>query len=92
MWKGRRLWKVRTDVVADTVMDEMFNPNVDQGRAYSRYVCKDLINHPTFKTDLVVSLVSFNYAVLITMSKDQAAGCYSRVFHSFLFVGGWQRN
>ena len=64
---------VRTDVLAATMMDEMFNPHVDQGRAYIRYVCKAVINHPTFKTNLVVGLVSFNYAVLITMSKDQAA-------------------
>ena len=28
--------KVRSDVVADTVMGEMLNPHVDQGRAYIR--------------------------------------------------------
>jgi len=33
--------KVRTEVVAGTVMGEMFNPLVDQGRTYIRYVCKD---------------------------------------------------
>ena len=80
--------KVRTDVVAGTVMGEMFNPHVDQGRTYIRYVCKELINHPTFKSDLVVGLACFDYAVLFTMPKDQAAGCYSRLFHSFC-VRGW---
>ena len=80
--------KVRTDVVASTVMREMFNPHVDQGRAYIRYVCKELINHPTFKSDLVVGLACFDYAVLFTMPKGQAAGCYSRLFHSFR-VRGW---
>ena len=80
--------KVRTDVVASTVMGEMFNPHVDQGRAYIRYVCKELINHPTFKSDLVVGLACFDYAVLFTMPKSQAAGCYLRLFHSFC-VRGW---
>ena len=67
--------KVRNDVVAGTVMGEMFNPHVDQGRAYFRYVCKELINHPNFKSDLAVGLACFDYAVLFTMPKDQAAGC-----------------
>ena len=80
--------KVRTDVVASTLMREMFNPHVDQGRAYIRYVCKELINHPTFKSDLVVGLACFDYAVLFPMPKDQAAGCYSHLFHSFC-VRGW---
>ena len=80
--------KVRTDVVASTVMGEMFNPHVDQGRAYIRYVCKELINHPTFKSDLVVGLACFDFAVLFTMPKGQAAGCYSRFFTVFAFVGG----
>ena len=80
--------KVRTNVVASTVMGEMFNPHLDQWRAYIRYVCKVLINHPTFKSDLVVGLACFDYAVLFTMPKGQAAGCYSRFFHSFSLVGG----
>ena len=80
--------KMRTDVVAGAVMGEMFNLHVDQGRAYIRYVCKELINHPTFKSDLVVRLACFDYAVLFTMPKDQAARCYSRLFHSFC-VRGW---
>ena len=80
--------KVRIDVVACTVMGEMFNPHVDQGRAYIRYVCKELINHPTFKSDLVVGLACFDYVVLFTMPKRKAAGCYSRLIHSFC-VRGW---
>ena len=80
--------KVRTDVVAGTVMSKMFNPHVDQGSAYIRYVCKELINYPTFKSDLVVGFACFDYAVLFTMPKDQAAGCYLRLLHSFC-VRGW---
>ena len=66
----------------------MFNPHVDQGRAYIRYVCKELLNHPTFKSDLVLGLACFDYAVLFTLPKDQLAGCCSRLFHSFC-VRGW---
>ena len=80
--------KVGTGVVAGTVMGEMFNPNVDQGRAYLPYVCKELINHPTFKSDFVVGLACFDYAVLLTMPKNQAAGWFLRWFHSFC-VRGW---
>ena len=80
--------KVRTDVVAGTVMGEMFNPHLDQGRVYIRYVCKELISHLTFKSDLVVGLACFDYAVLFTMPKNQAAGCYLRFFYSFC-VRGW---
>ena len=80
--------KVRTDVVAGTVMGEMFNPYVDQRRAYIRYVCKELSNHLTLKSDLVVGLACFDYAVLFTMPENQTAGCYSRLFHSFC-VRGW---
>ena len=79
--------KVRTDVVAGIVMVEMFNPHVDHGRAYIRYVCKELINHPTFKSDLVVGWACFDYVVLSTMPKDQAPGCYSRLFYSFCVRG-----
>ena len=79
--------KMRTDIDAGAVMGEMINPHLDQGRAYFRYVCKELINHPTFKSDLVVRLACFHYAVLFTMPKDQAAGCSSRSFYSFCVRG-----
>ena len=79
--------KARTDVIAGAVMGEMFNPHVDQGRAYVRYVCKELINHPNFKSDLVVGLACFDYSVLFTLPKDQAAECLLRLFHSFVVRG-----
>ena len=85
--KREKNMKVRTDVVASTVMGEIFNPHVDQGRAYIRYVCKELINHPTFKSDLVVASACFDYTVLFSMPKNQAAGCYSRLFYSFRVRG-----
>ena len=80
--------KTGTDVFAGAVMGEMFDPPVDRGRAYIRYVRNDLFNNSTFKSDLVVGLACFYYVVLLTLPKDQAAGSYSRVFHS-LYVQGW---
>ena len=86
--EGEKNKKVRTDVVAGAVMGELFKPNVDQGRADIRYVCKELINHPNLKSDLVVGLACFDHDVLFTTPKDQAAGCFSRLFNSFC-VRGW---
>ena len=83
--------KARIDVFASVVMGEMFKPHVDQRRAFIRFVCKELINHPTFKSDLVVGLACFVYVALFTLPKDQAAGFYSRLFHSFC-VRGWLAN
>ena len=80
--------KARTDVLAGAVIGEKFNPHVDQERTYIPYVCKEIINHPTFKSNLVVGLACFDYALLFTLPKGQAAGCYSRLVHSFC-VRGW---
>ena len=81
--------KARTDVLAGAVIGEKFNPHVHQGRAYIRNVSKELINHPTFKSDLVVGLACFADAVLFTLPNHQAAWCYLSLFHSFfsLLVG-----
>ena len=46
----------KNEVLDGAVMGEMFYPHVDEGRAYIWYVCKEPINHPTFKLDLVVKL------------------------------------
>ena len=77
--KGR---KSKTDVIASTVMGIIFNPHVNQGRAYIRYVCSELLKHPTFKSDLVVGLACFDYSVLITLTGGQAMDCYARLFQS----------
>ena len=51
--------KSKTDVIASAVMGDMFTPHVNQGRVYIRYVCSELLKHPTFKSDLVVGLACF---------------------------------
>ena len=66
----------------------MFNPHVNQGRAYLRYVCSELLKHPTFKSDLVVGLMCLDYSVLFTLRRGQAMDCYARLFQSFC-VRGW---
>ena len=79
----------RTDVIARAVMGDMFNPHVDEGRAYLRYVCKELLKHPIFLSDFVVGLASFDYSVLFKLPRCQAADCYIAVyFKIFVFVGG----
>ena len=84
--KGR---KSKTDVIASTVMGNIFNPHVNQGRAYIRYVCSELLKHPTFKSDLVVGLACFDYSVLITLPGGQAMDCYARLFQS-ICVRDWR--
>ena len=80
--------KSKTDVIASAVMGKMFNPHVNQGRAYIRYVCSELLKHPTFKSVLVVGLACFDYSVLFTFPRGQTMDCYTRLFRSFC-VRGW---
>ena len=72
--------KGKSDVVAKAVMGESFNPFIDQGRQYIKYVAKELLKHPTFKSDLVVGLASFDYSVLFKLPKTVAIGCYQHLF------------
>ena len=67
--------KLKTNVVGSAVMGDMFNLPVNQGRAYIRYVCTELLKHPTFKSDLVVGLTCFDYSVLFTLPRGQAMDC-----------------
>ena len=64
-------------------MGDLFNPHVNQGRAYIRYVCSELLKHPTIKSDLVLEMACFDYFVLFTQPRGQAMDCYARLFQSF---------
>ena len=75
--------KGKSDVVAKTVMGESFNPFIDQGRQYIKYVAKELMKHPTFKSDLVIGLACFDYAVVFKLPKTVAVDCYQHLFQSF---------
>ena len=79
--------KARSDAVAKTVMDESFNPSIDQGRQYIKYVAKELVKHPTFKSDLVIGLACFDCGVLFKLPKTVAVDCYQHLFQSFSSQG-----
>ena len=80
--------KGKSDVVAKTVMGESFNPFIDQGRQYIKYVAKELMKQPTFKSDLVIGLACFDYSVLFKLPKTVAVDCYQHLFQSFS-ARGW---
>ena len=75
--------KARSDSVAKTVMGESFNPYIEQGRQYVKYVAKELVKHPTFESDLVIGLACFDYGVLFKLPKTVAVECYQHLFQSF---------
>ena len=83
--------KSKTDVIASAVTGDLFNPHVNQGRAYIRYVCSELLKRPTFKSDLVVWLACFDFSVLFTLPRGQDMDCYARLFQSFLFRGWYAK-
>ena len=84
--------KSKTDVIASAVMVEMFNPHVNQRRAYIRYVCCELLKHPTFKLDLVVGLACFDYSVLFTLPRDKLRIVMPVCFRASVLVVGWLRS
>ena len=79
--------KTKSDAVSRTVMGESFNPFIDQGRQYIKYVAKDLMRHPKFNMDLVIGLACFDYAVLFKVPKTVAVDCYQHLFQSFSLEG-----
>ena len=80
--------KSKTDVIASAFMGDMFNPHVNQRRAFFRYVSSELLKHPSFKSDLVVELACSDFSVLFTLPRGQAMNFYPRLFQSFC-VRGW---
>ena len=75
--------KEKSDVVPKTIIGESFYPCIDQGRHYIKYVAKGLMKHPTFKSDLVIGLACFDYAVVFKLPKTVAVDCYQHLFQSF---------
>ena len=76
-----------SDAVAKTVMGKSFNPFIDQGRQYIKYIAKELTRHRTFKSDLVIGLACFDYSVLFKLPKTVAVDCYQDLFQSFSSQG-----
>ena len=75
--------KAKSDAVAKTVMGKSFNHFVDQSKQYVIYVAKELLRHPTFKSDLVIGLACFDYAVVFKLPTTVAADSYQHLFKSF---------
>ena len=75
--------KEKSDAVAKTVMGELFLPFIDQGRQNIKNDAKELLKHPTFKSDLVIGLACFDYGVLLKLPKTVAVDCYPHLFQSF---------
>ena len=75
--------KAKSDAVAKTVMGESFIPFIDRGRQYIKNAAKELLRHPTLKSDLVIGLACFNKAVLFKLPKTMAIDRYRHVFQSF---------
>ena len=73
----------KSDSVASTVMGESFIPFIDQVRHYIKYVAKEILRHLTFKSDLVIGMACFEYAVLFNLPKTVAVDCYQHLFQSF---------
>ena len=72
-----------SEAVARSVIGAAFNPFIETGRSYLRYVAKELIKHPSFKSDLVMGMASFDYLTLFVLSRPQAIECYRHLFQSF---------
>ena len=72
-----------SEAVARSVIGATFNPSIETGQSYIRYVAKELIKHPSFKSDLVMGMESFDYSILFVLARSQAIECYRHLFQSF---------
>ena len=72
-----------SEVVARSVLGATFNPFIETGRSYIRYVAKVLVKHHSFKSDLVMGIASFDYSTLFVLSRPQVFECYRHLFQSF---------
>ena len=94
--KAMRVAKSKTDVerekskrqkppeaVAHSVIEGSFNPFFETGRSYIRYVAKELIKQPSFKSDTVMGMASSDFSTLFVLPRPQAIECYRQLFQSF---------
>ena len=49
-----------SEVVSRFVIGATFNPVIETGRSYVRYAAKELNKYPSFKSDLVMGMASFD--------------------------------
>ena len=72
-----------SEVVARSIIRAIFNSFIETGRSYICYVAKELIKRPSFRSDLVMGMASFDYSTLFVLSRPQAIECYHHLFQSF---------
>ena len=72
-----------SEAVARSVIGATFNPFIETGRSYIRYLAKELIKHPSFKSELVMGMASFDYSTLFILPRPQANECYRHLYQSF---------
>ena len=64
-------------------INESYNPFLDACREFLKRVCEGLLQHPAWKSDLVVGPACFEYSGLFELSKSQCAECFKQLFESF---------
>ena len=66
-----------------SVIGATFNPFIQTGRSYIRYVAEELIKHSSFKSDLVTGTPCFDYSTLFVLPRPPAIECCRHLFESF---------
>ena len=61
-----------SEAVGRSVVGATFNPFIETRRSYIRYVAKELIKHPSFKSDSVMGMASFACSTLLVLPQSQA--------------------
>ena len=75
-------WKFY-DAIARSVLSESFNPFIDNCRTYVRFVAKEMIKYPNFKSDFLMGMAIFDYSTLTVLLCLRAIGCYAPLFQKF---------
>ena len=76
-----------SEAVARSVIGATFNPFIETGRSYIPYVVKEIIKHPSFRSDLIMGMGSCDYSTLFVLSGQQAFECYRDLFQRFISRG-----
>ena len=72
-----------TDIVARTVMGETLNFFIDEGRQCIRFVAKELLKRPRFRSDLVTGMACFDYKRAVRFAKDSSRRFKCQIFENF---------
>ena len=73
-------------------MGATFNPFIETVRTYIRYVAKESIKHPSFKSDLVMGMPSFDYSTLFILPRPKLLNVIVIYSKALVPVDGWREN